>query len=375
MGGCARHAPFDESPGSPWVLLPQRVRQAFDLLAESGTPFANAAIGRPLLGVKCGCNHAFVVTLLDVQGSVAYIRGADGREGEVERALVRPVLRGESLGRWHRIASPACILWTHDASGKPFTALPPLAARWFGRWRRRLVARIDARRSPHWWSLFRTESAANDLARVAWADFGREPRALILAPGDRTVPLNTCYVAQCTDLTDALTLAAILNSAVAAAWLRVLAEPARGGYRRYLAWTIARLPLPHDWARARQLLAPIATRCENTPIAGAELTAAVIDAYQLAEHGRRRLAHLLEFARMIARRGSARRYARRLRGRGWARPPRSSWGTSSFAPTSATRWSAFAPYFATRVAHCWRMMLDWAKHIRRWQRRTMPRGC
>jgi hypothetical protein len=65
-------------------------------------------------------------------------------------------------------------------------------------------------------------------------------------------------VALCRDDVDALTLAAILNSPIAEAWLSALAEPARGGYRRFLGWTMALLPLPSDWERARAALAPIA---------------------------------------------------------------------------------------------------------------------
>jgi hypothetical protein len=74
------------------------------------------------------------------------------------------------------------------------------------------------------------------------------------------VPLNSCYVISCDHEVDADALAALLNSPVAAAWLNALAEPARGGYRRYLGWTVALLPIPRDWARARDLLAPVATR-------------------------------------------------------------------------------------------------------------------
>ena len=89
---------------------------------------------------------------------------------------------------------------------------------------------------------------------------GRTPRALLLAAGDPTVPLNSCYVVRCDDQRDALALTALLNSSLAAAWLHVLAEPARGGCHRYLGWTMALLPLPRDWAPAREMLAPLAER-------------------------------------------------------------------------------------------------------------------
>jgi hypothetical protein len=92
---------------------------------------------------------------------------------------------------------------------------------------------------------------------VIWADVGRSVRAALLAPGDATVALNSCYVVCCPTLDDAFALVALLNSPLASAWLSLVAEPARGGYHRYLGWTMALLPIPGDWPRARQILAPL----------------------------------------------------------------------------------------------------------------------
>jgi hypothetical protein len=133
-----------------------------------------------------------------------------------------------------------------------------------------------------WWTVFRTESARSDLPRVIWSDFGLRPRAIVARAGDRLVPLNSCYSVACATTEDALALAAILNGPLAAAWLNVLAEPARGGYRRYLGWTMSLLPLPSDWDHARRLLAPVGERaiCGEI-IADDELLAAAINAYRL----------------------------------------------------------------------------------------------
>jgi hypothetical protein len=71
------------------------------------------------------------------------------------------------------------------------------------------------------------------------------------------VPLNTCYAAVFDTLDDATAFAALLAAPPVAAWLAALAEPARGGYRRFLAWTVALLPIPRAWSTARALLAPL----------------------------------------------------------------------------------------------------------------------
>ena len=258
-------------------------RDAFDLLRRSGRPLAQSPLGRPHLGVKCGYNDAFVVEVIASLGSTAEVRARDGRVGTIERELLRPLVRGERLARWSARSDAEHIIWTHDALDAPVGALPPHAARWFAHWRRALLARADARRASRWWSLFRTESARTDQSRVVWADIGREPRASVLVAGDATVPLNSCYVVRCRDERDAHALAALLNGPLARAWLNAAAEPARGGYRRYLGWTLALLPLPSDWHRARETLAPLSRRAhDGAAPSDAELLDTALESYRVS---------------------------------------------------------------------------------------------
>lgn len=273
---------LDASPGAPWLLAPREVREAFDLVRATGTPLAGRPCGRPTLGVKCGCNAAFVVRVAVGSGARARVRALDGSDGYVERELLRPVIRGESLRAWRIEDGGERIVWTHRDDGRPLDDLPEHARAWLERWRRRLARRADAGAQRAWWELFRTEAARPDRPRVAWADLGRAPRAVVLEAGDRRVPLNSCYVAPCRGTDDALALAAVLNSPLAAAWLGVLAEPARGGYRRFLGWTMALLPLPADWERARAVLVPLAERAHRGgDLPPSTLLEAVLDAYQL----------------------------------------------------------------------------------------------
>ncbi|MFL5608685.1 MAG: hypothetical protein ACJ8AD_19675, partial [Gemmatimonadaceae bacterium] len=188
----------------------------------------------------------------------------------------------EAVAAWHVPPSRRGILWTHGPDGPPIRALPEGAARWLAPWRTRLRSRTDLRGSATWWMLFRTEGADCSRTRVVWSDFGRAPRAAVLAAGDPTVPLNSCYVLSCDDPRDALALTALLNSPLAAAWLNAIAEPARGGWHRYLAWTVALLPLPHDWPYARDLLAPLAERALLGDVpTDADLLAASCRAYRV----------------------------------------------------------------------------------------------
>ena len=220
--------PLDETPGSPWILLPQAARKAFDCLCNSGIPCAQTSFGRPLLGVKTGCNDAFVVRLDEIRGEVARI-SAGGRTAEIEREMLRPLVRGETLAAWSITGPRECLVWPHCENGQPRRALPPLARRWLSAYHDKLHARSDLHGQLPWWTLFRTESASADSPRVIWADFGLAPRAIAVEAGNPVVALNSCYVANCKTLDDAYALAALLNGPLVAAWLNALAEPARGG--------------------------------------------------------------------------------------------------------------------------------------------------
>ena len=271
---------LDAQPESPWLLAPPPVRAAFDRLRAAGEPMASSAFGRPLLGVKCGANDAFIVRVRAVGKRTAQVESGE-RRGEVELALLRPLLRGEAVRPWRTEIADESIVWTHGADGVALDALPPHAERWFLRWRRALEARTDAR-GARWWGLFRTEAARGEAPRVVWADVARRPRAMVLAGGDPTVPLNSCYVTRCASNEDALAFAALLNSPLAAAWLSLVAEPARGSYRRFLGWTMALLPTPRDWPRARALLAPLGRRgLHGDPPHDAELLAVAVRAYRV----------------------------------------------------------------------------------------------
>ncbi len=266
---------------SPWLMLPPDARRAFDRISERGTLLGESVFGRATLGVKCGCNDAFMVERIDDDGDAASV-AHKGRTGVIECHALRPLLRGESIVPWTIPPSAASIVWTHDAAGVPLRTLQGGVARWLAPWKRQLLQRTDLRGSQAWWALFRTEGADSAGPRVVWSDFGRVPRAALLPAGDRTVPLNSCYVATCDDETDALTLIALLNSPIAAAWLNAIAEPARGGWHRYLSWTVSLLPIPRDWERARRILAPIAEQAVAGAIpSSAALVDAVCNAYRL----------------------------------------------------------------------------------------------
>lgn len=220
---CAQEQlPLDQTPGSPWLLVPESVRAAFDHVSHAAVPLHVSRFGRPMLGVKTGHNDAFIVRIESFDGAVAHIVAGD-RHGEIERELLRPVIRGETVHQWLPAAPAEYIIWTLCDDGTTRRDLPPLARRWLAPFHETLVRRTDLHHKRAWWSLFRTESAACERHRVVWADFGLTPRAMVVPAGEPFVALNTCYVARCKTIASAYGLAAVLNSPLAAAWLNILA--------------------------------------------------------------------------------------------------------------------------------------------------------
>jgi hypothetical protein len=278
---CPPHRLSIDGPGSPWLLLPGSVRRGFDTVTRAGVPLRVTPFGRPQLGVKTGCNEAYIVRVDSLDGDVARISSGD-RVGEIERALLRPVIRGETLAPWKVSGKREYLVWPQSENGTSLRELPPLCRTWLQPFRQALIQRTDLHDSRRWWSVFRTEGAAFDQPRVVWADFGLRPRAMVLAENERFVPLNTCYVVRIRRLEDACALAAILNGPLAAAWLNAIAEPARGGYRRYLGWTMAMLPVPTRWRRVRRVLSPLGERAlAGDEPSAAELLEASLDAFGL----------------------------------------------------------------------------------------------
>ena len=257
-------------PGAPWRIVPDDVRRAADVITTAGTNWTHSTLPSPSLGIKTGCNDAFLIADTDVPHAL--------------RPWTRPVLRGDNVRAWCAVDSATAIVIPCDGDGRTLARLPAPLARHFAPHERALRARTDLRPREPWWSIFRTDLLATAGWRVVWADIGKTLRAVVLPPHAESVPLNTCYGVRLHDPVDALALAALLNAPTTTAWLSLVAEPARGGYHRFLGWTVLALPLP-NWQRAREILAPIAARARRGDTINTEsLHHATLETYQIAHN-------------------------------------------------------------------------------------------
>jgi hypothetical protein len=218
----------------PWILAPGGERVSRRLRAE----FPNVGDRwSPQLGVKTGADDVFI-TDCECVGS-------------------RPALRGRDIAAW-RCRPRRFLLWTHGADGQPLARLPRELTERLSRHEERLRRRSDYKAGPPW-QLFRT-GLGFAAHRVVWPDLGRRLAAAV--PDAELVPLNTVYGIATSGAADAAALAALFNSCWLTALARLVADPARGGFRRFNARVVRGLPVPAQSSTVWAELARRGACCE-----------------------------------------------------------------------------------------------------------------
>jgi hypothetical protein len=170
----------------------------------------------------------------------------------------RPAIRGRDIAPW-RCRPRRYVLWTHGADGLPLARLPREITERLSLHEERLRRRADYRGGPPW-QLFRT-GLGFAADRVIWPDLGRRLAAAV--PAAELVPLNTVYGIATRDGADAAALAALFNSCWLTALARLVADPARGGFRRFNARVVRGLPVPAQESPAWAELARRGQCCES----------------------------------------------------------------------------------------------------------------
>ncbi|HEX6940755.1 MAG TPA: DNA methyltransferase [Longimicrobiales bacterium] len=298
-----------DDPESPWMLAPPDARAALRRMQAAGPPLGAIPGLRIRRGVVTGANDVLIFRHVAPKlGGLAHVRALgydrarrDGRavadsrrfQALIEDDALRPLVRGCDLAAW-RFRTTDHVCWVHDDRTAAPHAPPPRLARYLERHRDALRARSGERDAIAPGALFRV-STTTLAPKVAWHDLARTLEAAALparvrGPAGRDVPLiplNTVYFVPARSDQQALLLAAYLNSLPARTFARAIAERAKDARFRFLAWTIALVPLPRAWdagpaaARLREISARAHERRAIAPGDEDELNAIVASAYGL----------------------------------------------------------------------------------------------
>jgi N-6 DNA Methylase/Eco57I restriction-modification methylase len=261
--------------GGPWILAGSSVHGVVTALEHEHPPLGHTITCH--LGVKTGLNRVFLNPPPDL---------------EVE--ALRWAVRGRDIQAFH-CRSRLKLLWTHDNGGHPAQRLPPRVTAYLKTHEAALRARRDLS-SSFWWAVFRARPAVA-RHRVVWSDVARRLTAAALSSRYdwKFIPLNSCYLAPVSSAVRAYALAAWLNSSWVRAVARAAAVPASGGFARFNAQVVERLPFPSS-AVTDRALARLARRGRSGAVVQAELDAVTARHLNLSISAQRALRTVLDGA-------------------------------------------------------------------------------
>lgn len=210
--------------------------------------------GPPLYGIKTGLNDAFILKKAERDDIVAR---AKSNQRDHSADLLKPLLIGENLKRWHVESNDLWIIYTprnqYDINDYP--AIRDHLVQW--------KERLERRAGPqHWWELQQAQAAyvpAFHKTKIIYSDIANHGTFSVEETG--SFPANTAYLVP----NDSHALCAYLNSKPAWFYLVGLTNIARGGYLRLRTEFVGQLPIPDlsgadDLAACSRLVAKIATR-------------------------------------------------------------------------------------------------------------------
>ncbi|HZA99103.1 MAG TPA: N-6 DNA methylase, partial [Gemmatimonadales bacterium] len=210
--------------GAPWILSGIGLIRLLSTLRRDHPALGDSVACH--LGVKTGLNRVFL-----------------NPPADLEPEVIRWAVRGRDVKPF-RCSCRVRFLWSHDSAGHPVTDLPPRTKAYLSSHEAALRARRDYQTGPPW-TVFRSRPAVARY-RVVWPDLAQRLTAVSLTSRRELecIPLNSCYVAPMSQARHADALAAWLNSSWMAAIARLGAVPASGGFARFNAQVVSRLPLP-----------------------------------------------------------------------------------------------------------------------------------
>ena len=149
-------------PAKPWTLVPADSRGLFDKL--DGVPQRLSDVAETIfVGLQTSADPVYIVPIEREEGPIAYVTEAESSETvPVERALLRPILRGREIQRWGLEWRRLSLIFPYKFEGERVQPIRsdelrhrfPKTAAYFDRHRSKLKSRDGAEKLGDDWHLF-----------------------------------------------------------------------------------------------------------------------------------------------------------------------------------------------------------------------------
>ena len=261
------------APAEPWTLVPAISRPLFDRLDRISQRLVDLAES-VYVGLQTSADPIYIVPIEQEDGPVVRITEPETEESiPIERALLRPILRGREIQRWGVEWKKLSLIFPYRVEGDAANPIRqeelrrdfPLAAAYFARHKAKLMGRDGADKLGEDWHLF---------ARFQNLHLFERPKLLtqVLADHDR-FSLDTegrfyfvgggnaggygIRLKGASDI-DRWYVLGVLNSRPVEFYHHLISTPFRGGFFSYGRRFLEPLPIPKGSAESRAAIAKLA---------------------------------------------------------------------------------------------------------------------
>ncbi|MCY3729256.1 MAG: Eco57I restriction-modification methylase domain-containing protein [Nitrospira sp.] len=250
----AEWTPIRPAYGETWVVLAPTGECIKDKIEATGTPLKDWDV-KINYGIKTGYNNAFIIDNSTKQALIAKAPNSTD--------IIKPVLRGQDIQRYHTKWANLYLIDTHNGyGGIPAVNIDdyPAIKTHLGKFYPKLKKRQDKGQTPY---NLRNCAYHEDFAKgkIVWgnlcnqAKFSYAPKGmLVTAPSPFLTPFSHY-------------LLAVLNSKLLDWYFRLIGVERDGGYYEYKPMFIERLPIPNISATEQRPLINLVDRILKTKTA------------------------------------------------------------------------------------------------------------
>ena len=223
--------------GGPWVILTDIERDIKAKMEEVGTPLKQLDV-RIYRGVLTGLNDAFIIDKAKRDELIA----ADPKSAEI----IRPVLRGRDIKRYHYEFADQYMIATHNGYKYDDTVFPrvdvekyPAVKEWLSSFEPKLSERADQGDTPY---NLRKCAYMGDFSqpKIVWGNLCLRAQ-YAMVKDDAIVCAPSPFIA-----TDDWFLLGVLNSKAADWYVHQVGVTRSGGYMEYKPVFVEQIPIPQN---------------------------------------------------------------------------------------------------------------------------------